>query len=164
MNASLHHYRYVPLCGTLVCGRRYRTVAPWDTESARQRSVNGHRAVITGCGDWRRLQTRTKHRRTRFVQQQQQQLGHVRHIRNECEECSEHLPAHWHLPPHPTEWPSGQRVRLRSERTWARFTKYLTTILRLSYDNAIVTIDLRRTTNLPNRLTKGARLFLGMIH
>jgi len=45
-----------------------------------------------------------------------------------------------------------------------RFTKYLTTILRLSYDNAIVTIDLRRMTNLPNRLTKGARLFLGMIH
>jgi len=28
----------------------------------------------------------------------------------------------------------------------ARFTKYLTTILRLSYDNAIVTIDLRRTS------------------
>jgi len=46
----------------------------------------------------------------------------------------------------------------------ARFTKYLTTILRLSYDNAIVTIDLRRTSNLPNRLTKGAGLFLGMIH
>ena len=46
----------------------------------------------------------------------------------------------------------------------ARFTKYFTTILRLSYDNAIVTIDLRRMTNLPNRLTKGARLFLGMIH
>ena len=40
----------------------------------------------------------------------------------------------------------------------ARFTKYLTTILRLSYDNAIVTIDSRRTTNLPNRLTKGAKL------
>ena len=49
-------------------------------------------------------------------------------------------------------------------RSGARFTKYLTTVLRLSYDNAIVTIDLRRTTNLPNRLTKGARLFLGMIH
>jgi len=31
-----------------------------------------------------------------------------------------------------------------------RFTKYLTTILRLSYDNAKVTIDLRRTTNLPS--------------
>ena len=30
----------------------------------------------------------------------------------------------------------------------ARFTEYLTTILRLSYDNAEVTIDLRRTTNL----------------
>jgi len=49
-------------------------------------------------------------------------------------------------------------------RSGARFTKYLTTILRLSYDNAVVTIDLRRTTNLPNRLTKGARLFLGMVH
>jgi len=29
-----------------------------------------------------------------------------------------------------------------------RFTKYLTTILPLSYDNAKVTIDLRRTSNL----------------
>jgi len=46
----------------------------------------------------------------------------------------------------------------------ARFTKYLTTILRLSYDNAKVAIDLRRTTNLPNRLTNVERLFLGMIH
>jgi len=34
----------------------------------------------------------------------------------------------------------------------ARFTKYLTTILRFSYDNAKVTIDLRRTTNLQNSL------------
>ena len=33
-----------------------------------------------------------------------------------------------------------------------RFTKYLTTILRLSYDNAKVTIDLRRTSNLQNVL------------
>ena len=32
--------------------------------------------------------------------------------------------------------------------TGARFTKYLTTILRLSYDNAIVTIDLRWTTKI----------------
>jgi len=32
----------------------------------------------------------------------------------------------------------------------ARFTKYLTTILRLSYDNATVTINLRRTSNLQN--------------
>jgi len=40
----------------------------------------------------------------------------------------------------------------------------VTTILRLSYDNAKVTIDLRRTTNLPNRLTNGERLFLGMVH
>ena len=36
----------------------------------------------------------------------------------------------------------------------ARFTKYLTTILRLSYDNAIVTIDLRRTSNLQNILRR----------
>jgi len=34
----------------------------------------------------------------------------------------------------------------------ARFTKYLTTILRLSYDNAKVTINLRRTSNLQNIL------------
>jgi len=40
----------------------------------------------------------------------------------------------------------------------------LQNILRQSYDNAIVTNDLRRTTNLPNCLTKRARLFLGTIH
>jgi len=34
----------------------------------------------------------------------------------------------------------------------ARFTKYLTTIVRLSYDNAEDTIDLRRTSNLQNVL------------
>jgi len=34
----------------------------------------------------------------------------------------------------------------------------------ISYDNAKVTIDLRRTSNLQNILTKGARLFLGTIH
>jgi len=38
----------------------------------------------------------------------------------------------------------------------------LTIILRLSYDYAKVTIDLRRTSNL--HPTNGARLFLGMIH
>jgi len=32
----------------------------------------------------------------------------------------------------------------------ARFTEYLTTILRLSYDNSKVTIDLRQTSNLQN--------------
>jgi len=32
----------------------------------------------------------------------------------------------------------------------AWFTKYLTTILRLSYDNAKVTINLRRMSNLQN--------------
>jgi len=46
----------------------------------------------------------------------------------------------------------------------ARFTKYLTAILRLSYDNAKVTIDLRRTSNLQKHPTKGARFFLGTIH
>jgi len=34
----------------------------------------------------------------------------------------------------------------------ARFTKYLTTALRLSYDNVKVTIDLQRTSNLQNIL------------
>jgi len=39
----------------------------------------------------------------------------------------------------------------------AGFTKYLTTILRLSYDNAKVTIDLRRTSNVQNilRMARG---------
>ena len=34
--------------------------------------------------------------------------------------------------------------------------KYLTAILRLSYDNAKVTIDLQRTSNLQKHPTKGA--------
>ena len=41
-----------------------------------------------------------------------------------------------------------------TERSAARFTKYLTTILRLSYDNAKVTIDLRPTSNLQNILRR----------
>jgi len=40
------------------------------------------------------------------------------------------------------------------EKPGARFTKYLTTILRLSYDDAKVTIDLRRTSNLQNILQR----------
>ena len=36
----------------------------------------------------------------------------------------------------------------------ARFTKYLMTILRLSYDNAKVMIDLRRTSSLQNILRR----------
>jgi len=51
--------------------------------------------------------------------------------------------------------------------TWPQQTALgpdLQNILQQSYDSAIVTIDLRRTSNLPNRLTKGERLFLGMIH
>ena len=42
----------------------------------------------------------------------------------------------------------------RASAGGARFTKYLTTILRLSYDNAKVTIDLRRTSNLQNVLRR----------
>ena len=56
------------------------------------------------------------------------------------------------------------RGRIRSPHSSGGEGPDLQNILRLSYDNAIVTIDLRRTTNLPNRLTKGGRLFLGMIH
>ena len=44
--------------------------------------------------------------------------------------------------------------KTKQTKPWARFTKYLTTILRLSYDNAIVTIDLRQTYNLSNILGK----------
>ena len=41
-------------------------------------------------------------------------------------------------------------VTAKTRTSGARFTKYRTTILRLSYDNAKVTIDLRRTSNLQN--------------
>jgi len=41
-----------------------------------------------------------------------------------------------------------------SYETGARFTKYLTIILRLAYDNAKVTIDLRRTSSLQNILLR----------
>jgi len=51
-----------------------------------------------------------------------------------------------------------------ARKSGARFTKYLTTILRLSYDNAKVTIDLRRSSNLQKHPTKNARFFLGTIH
>ena len=40
----------------------------------------------------------------------------------------------------------------------------LQNILRQSYDNANVTIDLRRMSNLQEHPTKGARLFLSTIH
>ena len=40
----------------------------------------------------------------------------------------------------------------------------LQNILRQSYDNAKVVIDLRRTSNLQNIYTKGTRLFLGTIN
>jgi len=45
---------------------------------------------------------------------------------------------------------SGPDFCSRPQSCAARVTKYLTTILRLSYDNAEVTIDLRRTSNLQN--------------
>jgi len=51
---------------------------------------------------------------------------------------------------------------VRHSKPGARVAKYLTIVLRLSYDNAKVTIDLRRTSHLQN--TKNARLFSGTIH
>ena len=53
---------------------------------------------------------------------------------------------------------TNKRIRCRPG---PRFTKYLTTILRLSYDNANVTIDLRL---IYKTSTKGTRIFLGTIH
>jgi len=40
----------------------------------------------------------------------------------------------------------------------------LRNILQQFYDNAIVTIDLRRMSNLPKNLSKNARLFLDTIY
>jgi len=48
-------------------------------------------------------------------------------------------------------WMEGT-VLLSGAVRGAPFTKHLTTILRLSYDNAKVTINLRRTSNLQNIL------------
>jgi len=47
-----------------------------------------------------------------------------------------------------------QHWRQTNKRILGRFTKYLTTILRLFCDNAKVTIDLRRTYNLSNILRR----------
>ena len=49
---------------------------------------------------------------------------------------------------------SNMLKSFETENSGARFTKYLTTILRLSYDNAKVTIDLRRASNLQNILRR----------
>ena len=49
---------------------------------------------------------------------------------------------------------SGPDFCSRLQSCAARFTKYLTTFLRLSYDNATVTVDLRRTSNLRNILRR----------
>ena len=51
-----------------------------------------------------------------------------------------------------------------TDRPGARFTKYLTTILRLSYDNVKVTVELWRTLIYKTPHTKGARLFVGTIY
>ena len=48
--------------------------------------------------------------------------------------------------------------------TRARFTKYLTTILRLSDDNGEVTVDLTTNVQFTKHFTKNAVLFLGTIH
>ena len=59
------------------------------------------------------------------------------------------------------------RSSLRFSNNWtpaARFTKHLTTVLRLSYDNVKVTIDLRRTSNLQNILRRAQGFFKGTIH
>jgi len=49
-------------------------------------------------------------------------------------------------------------VRIRSYNTAASLTKHLTTAF---YDNAEVTIDLRRSPNLQNILYEGRKAFLG---
>ena len=55
----------------------------------------------------------------------------------------------------PAFWLDGLRhLQVQCLEPAARFTKYLTIILRLSYDNAKVTIDLRRTSNLQNILRR----------
>jgi len=51
-------------------------------------------------------------------------------------------------------YPDGPMTDTQAESSRAQFTRYLTIILRLSYDNAEVTIDLRRTSNLQQKLTK----------
>jgi len=56
--------------------------------------------------------------------------------------------------PQPPQVPYWSHLSFPMDRPGARFTKYLTTALRLSYDNAKVTIDLRRTSNLQNILRR----------
>ena len=56
--------------------------------------------------------------------------------------------------PQPPQVPYWSHLSFPMDRPGARFTKYLTTVLRLSYDNAKVTIDLRRTSNLQNILRR----------
>jgi len=65
--------------------------------------------------------------------------------------------------------PSPNLIHIWCEKPWS--PKYnpvlgpdLQNILRQSYDNTKVTIDLRRTSNLQKHPTKGAKFFLGTIH
>jgi len=57
----------------------------------------------------------------------------------------------------PTPWRCATTPPGADRRPGARSTKYLTAILRLSYDNAKVTINLRQ-------LTINGKLFTGNIH
>ena len=59
-------------------------------------------------------------------------------------------------------WAAGTASGLY--KTGARFTKNLRTILQVSYNNAKVTINLRRTSNLQKHLTMNGKLFIGKIH
>jgi len=54
----------------------------------------------------------------------------------------------------PRPAPDCRSAGVRHYKPAARFTKYLTTILRLSYDNAKVTIDLRQTSHSQNILRR----------
>jgi len=45
-------------------------------------------------------------------------------------------------------------IKVSARTRGPRFTKYLTTILQLSYDNDNVTIDLRRTSKVQNILRR----------
>ena len=56
--------------------------------------------------------------------------------------------------------PGGHVQVSRVTTPAARFTKYLTTILRLSYDNAKVTTDLRRMSTIYETSYEGRKAFL----
>ena len=60
----------------------------------------------------------------------------------------------------PLDGPDQTLSETRISDPAARFTKYLKTVLRLSYDNAKVTIDLRRTSNLQKKSYEESKVFL----